>query len=208
MREIAEEIVSLIKYLSGTASALNERVHPMIATLSLLFVAPASAFHLFGASRRSIVDVPTRSIVDGIRCSGSDELAWRRKQSEGKSAGAAAAKAEDQEASSSAPSGVYSDALMKAKGSQRPNLSTSVDDMNFFGAVGGGTLSRESIANAQKTSSPRIDAMEALQAAVKGGTATAESLSKVIGDAYVSLGFQPTSCRRLILHEPLNNREG
>ena len=139
---------------------------------------------------------PAHTIVGPAMASGKsrciikcNDLAWRRKQSEniGKSpeadnAGAGAA-ADSTEEASSAPRGVYGDGLMKAKKGQ-PNLSTSVDDMNFFGAVGGGTLSRASIENAQKTSSPRIDAMEALTAAIKGGNPTAESLAKIIGDAY------------------------
>ena len=58
------------------------------------------------------------------------------------------------------------------------------DGESKFGAIGGGTLSRDSIANSQKTTSPRIDAMDALQAATKAATPDAEMLQRVIGAAY------------------------
>ena len=69
------------------------------------------------------------------------------------------------------------------------NMATSVDDMNFFGAIGGGELTREGIANARKTRSPALDAMEELQRAVRetGNLPAAEAaaeLSRVIGEAY------------------------
>ena len=56
--------------------------------------------------------------------------------------------------------------------------------MNFFGATGGGQLTRENIQNAQKTLSPRINAMDALSAACKEKSPSAERLSELIGDAY------------------------
>ena len=72
---------------------------------------------------------------------------------------------------------------------KEPNMATSVDDMNFFGASGGGTLTREGIENARKTRSPALDAMEALQDAVRNtgnlpAAAAAAELQRVIGEAY------------------------
>jgi hypothetical protein len=70
------------------------------------------------------------------------------------------------------------------------NAATDVDDLEFFGSVGGPTLTREAIASAQKTTSPRLDAVEALQEAVKtAGTdesleAEQQKLQRVIGTAY------------------------
>ena len=69
------------------------------------------------------------------------------------------------------------------------NLATSVDNMDFFGGSGGGVLTREGIANAQKTRSKSIDAMEALSEAVKTcgdlpPDEAADALQSVIGDAY------------------------
>ena len=61
--------------------------------------------------------------------------------------------------------------------------------MDFFGGSGGGVLTREGIANAQKTRSKSIDAMEALSEAVKTcgdlpPDEAADALQSVIGDAY------------------------
>ena len=73
---------------------------------------------------------------------------------------------------------------------QQPDMSSSVDDMDFFGgAGGGGTLTTEGIKNAQRTRSKSIDAMDELQEAVKvtGSMPPAEAaveLQRVIGNAY------------------------
>lgn len=76
-----------------------------------------------------------------------------------------------------------------ASASYKPNAATDVDALNFFGASGGGELTREGIANAQKTRSKTIDALDALQEAVQvtGSLApalAAEELQRVIGAAY------------------------
>lgn len=117
------------------------------------------------------------------------ELEWRRQQSELAGRSVPEPSPTEEEAGSTAGyvGSVYSDQLIsdQKKGSrQQPNLSTSVDDMNFFGATGGGQLTRENIRNARKTTSPRIDAMEALSAACKEKQPSAAKLSELIGDAY------------------------
>ena len=116
-----------------------------------------------------------RAHVSSIRM--ESEMQWRKRTAEQKDAAAAAGGASD-----------------GAKPKQ-PNLSTSVDNMDFFGGgaglptSGGGQLTREGIANAQRTRSKSIDAMDALQEAVKmtgdlPPDEAAEELQRVIGDAY------------------------
>merc|ERR1740130_1120808 len=101
------------------------------------------------------------------------EMDWRRQREKG-------AKPEE---ASAAPS--------KAK---RPpvDLSSSVDNIEMFGASGGGTLTRKSIENCQRTLSPAIEAEERLQSAVNeagspsASAAAAAMLQAVIGDAYAA----------------------
>lgn len=132
-----------------------------------------------------------RTGLASIQCSQS-EMEWRKQQAE------AALRASSKEAEDGTGEAdyetrqtagyvgsVYSDELIsKQKKGAQPNLSTSVDDMNFFGAKGGGQLTRDGIANAQKTVSPRINAMDALQAICKEKNPKAEAIAQVIGDAY------------------------
>lgn len=72
------------------------------------------------------------------------------------------------------------------------DLSMSVDNIEMFGASGGGTLTRESIENCQRTLSPAIEAEERLQRAVNeagslsDSAAAAAMLQAVIGDAYAA----------------------
>lgn len=65
---------------------------------------------------------------------------------------------EAQDATASAP---------EDKPAKQPNLAVSVDDINFFGGVGGGQLTREGIRNAGRTMSPAILAEEELSKAVQ-----------------------------------------
>lgn len=82
------------------------------------------------------------------------EMEWRKRQQLSDQARAAAAAEEDAKP-------------VAREESPQPNLATSVDDMNFFGAIGGGKLTRESIKQSTKLSSPYILAEEALQEAVR-----------------------------------------
>ena len=72
------------------------------------------------------------------------------------------------------------------------DLSMSVDNIEMFGASGGGTLTRKSIENCQRTLSPAIEAEERLQSAVNeagslsDSAAAAAMLQAVIGDAYAA----------------------
>ena len=77
------------------------------------------------------------------------------------------------------------------------DAANDVDTIDFGGAVGGGTLTRESIASAGRTISPAIAAEQALQAACDDCGSlepdkAAELLQRVIGDAY-SAGVAATN---------------
>jgi len=103
------------------------------------------------------------------------EMEWRkRKQQEGKDGSLGAALP--------APS---------AQPPQRRGDLSDVDDLEFFGAVGGGTLTREGIANAQKVTTSVFDHETRLQEAVEQAgqlppKEAVENLQNVIGEAYSS----------------------
>lgn len=151
----------------------------MARVIAVLF---AAALSIASAMRLPVTRgaCQSRAPLHLVRCNaqplpGESEAAWRRRMSEGGSNDVA--EAEDAEA-------VPASAKKK-----EPNMATSVDDMNFFGATGGGTLTREGIENARKTRSPALDAMEALQDAVRNtgnlpAAAAAAELQRVIGEAY------------------------
>ena len=102
------------------------------------------------------------------------EFAWRKRMAEQKDCNPA-----DEECD------------VTAGGDKQPiDMSSSVDDIDFFGgAGGGGTLTPEGIKNARRTRSKSIDAMEELQQAVEvtgslPPTEAAAELARVIGNAY------------------------
>ena len=103
------------------------------------------------------------------------DMEWRRQRENG-------AKPEEDAAFGAAPS----------KGKPAIDLSMSVDNIEMFGASGGGTLTRKSIENCQRTLSPAIEAEERLQSAVNeagslsDSAAAAAMLQAVIGDAYAA----------------------
>ncbi|KAL1528878.1 hypothetical protein AB1Y20_010201 [Prymnesium parvum] len=104
------------------------------------------------------------------------EMEWRKRQQLSDQARAAAAAEEDAKP-------------VAREESPQPNLATSVDDMNFFGAIGGGKLTRESIKQSTKLSSPYILAEEALQEAVRRAgqlppVDAMQLLQECIGNAY------------------------
>ena len=166
---------------------------PLVTLLCLTLASNTAAVIRLPASRglcptTSAAAVHSRAAV--FFC--QSELEWRRQQSEAGGLASEPSEAEEAAPESGATAGyvgsVYSESLQTAArtkgGKLPPNLSTSVDDMNFFGATGGGQLTRENIQNAQKTLSPRINAMDALSAACKEKSPSAERLSELIGDAY------------------------
>ena len=87
-----------------------------------------------------------------------------------------------------------SDGSASPSEAKRPSvdLSSSVDNIEMFGATDGGTLTRKSIENCQRTLSPAIEAEERLQSAVNeagslsDSAAAAAMLQAVIGDAYAA----------------------
>ena len=108
------------------------------------------------------------------RCSAPQaisDLEWRRQQAESAYEG----RVEPTKSSAPAAGGVSG---------------SCVDDIDFFGGTGGGgTLTREGIANCQKMTSPALDAMEALEMAVKAAgdlspTEAIRQLQRLIGEAF------------------------
>ena len=102
------------------------------------------------------------------------EMEWRRQQ----------------ETNEAKPEDVCGAAPSKAK--PAIDLAMSVDNIEMFGASGGGTLTRKSIEDCQRTLSPAIEAEERLQSAVNeagslsDSAAAAAMLQQVIGDAYTA----------------------
>ena len=95
-----------------------------------------------------------------------------------------------QETNEAKPKEVCGAAPSKAK--PAIDLAMSVDNIEMFGASGGGTLTRKSIEDCQRTLSPAIEAEERLQSAVNeagslsDSAAAAAMLQQVIGDAYTA----------------------
>merc|ERR1719476_1160251 len=79
----------------------------------------------------------------------------------------------------------------------KSGLSGDVDDIQFFGAVGGGVLTRDGIRDAQRNTAPVVVFEERLQEAVKSAGSlpppeAVEMLQRVIGEAYTA-GVSPSS---------------
>ena len=104
-----------------------------------------------------------------VRC--ESEMEYRKRMSSGKPAPAPAERAPVKRSTGAA--------------------SGDVDDIEFFGAVGGGTLTREGIEMANRVATPAIDAEAALQEAVNEAGSlppkeAAELLERLIGEAYTA----------------------